>query len=56
MPLLAVMKERMAFEWKMEIGVEADQSHDVRIIPVFSNCKVTTVSSLCVPFRHVGQW
>ena len=56
LPLLAVMKEHMAFEWKMEIRVEADQSHAVRIIPVFSNCKVTTKSFLCVPFRHVGQW
>jgi hypothetical protein len=53
-PLHAVMKEHMVFEWKMEIRAEADQSHAVRIIPIFSNCKVTTESSLCMPFRHVG--
>jgi len=56
LPSRAVMKEHMAFEWKMEIVVEADQSHAVRIIPVFPNCKVTTESSLCMPFRHVGRW
>jgi hypothetical protein len=46
----------MAFEWKMEIMVEADQSHAVRIMPVFPNCKVTAEPSLYMPFMHVGQW
>ena len=56
LPSHAVMKEQMAFEWKMEIVVAADLLRAVRIIPVFPKCKVTAQSSLCVPFRNVRQW
>jgi hypothetical protein len=52
----AVVKERKSFERKMEIVVEADQSHAVRIKPIFPNYKVTTQSSFCMSLRHVEQW
>jgi len=32
LPSHAVMKEQMAFEWKMEIVVAADELHAVRFV------------------------